>query len=165
MNKSAFICLCLIFSGIFLATEELSAQSDIRDMVIERRDLMFSMLHSYWPLLDIKKGKSTDLVKAGAAAQMIRDTMVKLSKLFPAGTAMGEVEGTWSRAKPDIWKKPTEFEAAVNELISASTKLADISNSGDLEEFKAQFQVFEKACLGCHEFKPSGGGKFRFPHI
>jgi len=53
--------------------------------------------------------------------------------------------------------------AAADALISASLKLAEIAKSGDLELFKAQFQVVEQACRGCHAFTPSQGGKFKFP--
>ena len=165
MLRNAIICLTFVTGGTFLAPGELKAQSDLRAIVLERQILMISMQTSYWPLLDIKRGKSTDLAKAGAAAQTMRVAMVKALKLFPAGTAKGEVLGPGyaSRAKPEIWNKPAAFEAAANELITASAKLVNAANSGDIENFRVQFQMVEQACIGCHEFRPTHGGKFRFP--
>jgi cytochrome c556 len=127
---------------------------------MERQALMVSMMRSYWPLVAIEKGESTDLAAAAAAAQTMNDGMVKSMSLFPAGTAKGEVPG--SRAKPEIWTQSTEFRAAADELISATANLVDAANSGDVDTFKAQFRLVDQACSGCHEFKPSAGGKFRF---
>ena len=163
MLRNAIICLTFVTGGTFLAPGELKAQSDLRAIVWERQNLMISMQKSYWPLLDIKRGKSTDLAKAGAAAQTMRVAMVKALKLFPVGTAKGEVLGSGSRARPEVWNKSGEFEAAANELISAIDNLVEVSNSGDVDTFKVQFKAVEQACLGCHGLWPSHGGKFRFP--
>ncbi len=163
MIRNAIICLTFVALGTFFAAGELNAQSDLREIVQKRIDQMRLMEDAYWPLLDIKKGKSTDLAKGGAAAQMMKDALIKSLKFFPVGTAKGEVLGSGSRARPEIWSNSSEFKAAANALISASSKLAEIAKSGDLELFKAQFQVVEQVCLGCHAFTPSQGGKFKFP--
>lgn len=161
--KNTVICLAVVIGGSLLLTPSgLSAQSDVEDMVIERRELMRSMYEAFIPLLAIKHNQSTDLEKAGEAAGVIRDAMVKSMELFPAGSAKGELEGIWSRAKPDIWTKYSEFEAAASELISTTTKLADVASSGSVDDFKIQVELVERACTECHEFKASGGGKFRF---
>lgn len=123
---------------------------------------MFSMLKAYWPMLAVKNDKSTDLRKAGEAATIIGDAMVRSMQLFPVGTGKGEVEGTWSRAKPAIWSQYKEFEAAAEELVSASRQIATTAVSGEIDEFKAQFGRMERACIGCHDFKPTSGGRFRF---
>ena len=155
------ICLTFVALGTFFAASELNAQSDLREIIQKRKNQMNAMEDAYWPLLDIKKGKSTDLAKGGAAAKLMANAMVKALALFPLGTAKGEVLG--SRARPEIWSNSSEFKAAANALISASSKLAEIAKSGDLELFKAQFQVVEQVCRGCHAFTPSPGGKFKFP--
>ena len=163
MIRNAIICLMFVALGTFFAAGELNAQSDLREIIQKRNNQMNAMQDAYWPLLDIKKGKSTDLAKGGAAAELMANAMVKALALFPLGTAKGEVLGSGSRARPEIWSNSSEFKAAADALISASSKLAEIAKSGDLELFKAQFQVVEQACLGCHEFTPSHGGKFKFP--
>ncbi len=163
MIRNTIICLTFVALGTFFAAGELNAQSDLREIVQKRKNQMNAMEDAYWPLLDIKKGKSTDLAKGGAAAELMANAMVKALALFPLGTAKGEVLGSGSRARPEIWSNSSEFKAAADALISASSKLAEIAKSGDLELFKAQFQVVEQVCLGCHKFSPSHGGKFKFP--
>jgi cytochrome c556 len=163
MIRNAIICLTFVALGTLFAAGELNAQSDLREIVQKRKNQMNAMEDAYWPLLDIKKGKSTDLAKGGAAAKLMANAMVKALALFPLGTAKGEVLGSGSRARPEIWSNSSEFKAAADALISASSKLAEIAKSGDLELFKAQFQVVEQVCLGCHKFTPSLGGKFKFP--
>jgi len=140
----------------------LSAQTETRDMIIERRELMFAMLGSYWPLLNIANNKSTDLNKAGSAAKTISDAMKRSLQLFPTGTSRDEAEGTWSRAKPEIWSKYSEFEEAAKKLVVESEKLAAVAKEGNLDKFKEQFQLVEQACTACHGLKPTSGGKFRF---
>jgi cytochrome c556 len=163
MIRNAIICLTFVALGTFFAASELNAQSDLREIVQKRKNQMNAMEDAYWPLLDIKKGKSTDLAKGGESAKIMANAMVKALALFPLGTAKGEVLGSGSRARPEIWSNSSEFKAAADALISASLKLAEIAKSGDLELFKAQFQVVEQVCLGCHAFTPSHGGKFKFP--
>ena len=163
MIRNAIICLTFVALGTFFAASELNAQSDLREIVQKRKNQMNAMEDAYWPLLDIKKGKSTDLAKGGESAKIMANAMVKALALFPFGTAKGEVLGSGSRARPEIWSNSSEFKAAADALISASSKLAEIAKSGDLELFKAQFQVVEQVCRGCHAFTPSQGGKFKFP--
>ena len=118
------------------------------------------MLKPYFPLLAVYKGKNTDLAKAAESARNLNDQMTKSLELFVEGTAKDQVPG--SRAKPEVWSKSSEFGKAAELLTSSISGLIELSESGDIEGFKAQFQVLEQACIGCHEFKPSGGGKFRF---
>ena len=160
MIKIIGIYLAVILTTTIIGAPGINAQSDQRPTVMERQALMKSMLKSYFPLLAVYKGKSTDLTKAGEAALRLKDDMVKSIVLFPEGTAKDQVPG--SRARPEIWSEADDFEAAANAVISSVGKLIEISASGDVEAFKMQFSLVERACLGCHEFKPSGGGKFRF---
>lgn len=163
MIRNTIISLTFAASGAFFAAGELNAQSDLREIVQKRKDQMNLMEDAYWPLLDIKKGKSTDLAKGGAAAQMMKDALIKSLKFFPVGTAKGEVLGSGSRARPEVWSNSSEFEAAANMLILEIDNLVEVSNSGDVDSFVMQFKAVEQACLGCHGLWPSHGGKFRFP--
>ena len=100
MIRNAMICLTFVALGTFFAASELNAQSDLREIVQKRKNQMNAMEDAYWPLLDIKKGKSTDLAKGGESAKIMANAMVKALALFPFGTAKGEVLGSGSRARP-----------------------------------------------------------------
>lgn len=160
MTRVTSIYLVVILTSALTIPSTTNAQSDLRAKVMERQALMKSMLKSYFPLLAVYKGKNTDLAKAAESARNLNDQMTKSLELFVEGTAKDQVPG--SRAKPEVWSMSSEFGKAAELLTSSISGLIELSESGDIEGFKAQFQVLEQACIGCHEFKPSGGGKFRF---
>ena len=161
MHRGLSVCLALIVGSALFAADSLVAQSDPAAIVKERKDLMRSMSKSFKPLVAVVKDESTDLAAAATAAQTMNDGIVKAVLLFPVGTAKGEAAE--SRAKPAVWTESAEFEAAAKKLIDETVKLVEAANSGDVEAFKAQFQIAAKACGGCHEGKGKAGGKFRFP--
>jgi cytochrome c556 len=161
MLRSLSVCLALIVGGALFAADSLIAQSDPTAIVKERKDLMRSMGKSFKPLVAVVKDESTDLAAAAAAAQTMNNGIVKAVLLFPLGTAKGEA--VESRAKPEVWTKSADFDAAAKALIEETAKLVVAAKSGDVDAFKAQFQIVAKACGGCHEGKGKAGGKFRFP--
>jgi cytochrome c556 len=142
-----------------VATDILNAQYELVQLVTDRREIMFEMQSAYWPLLEVMNDKSTDLAAAAAASQSIASALDRFSALLLPGTAKGEVPGT--RATAEVWTEPDEFAAASNALKSAAAALTEAASSADIELFKSRFGAFESACVGCHDFKPSGGGKFR----
>ena len=144
---------------ILAAAGNLRAQDDLVKVITDRHGVMNDMQGAYWPLLAVKKGESTDLAAAAVASQSIQDALGRFSALLLPGTAKGEVPG--SRANPEVWSEPSEFTAALNALQAAAAALSEAAGSGDIELFKARFDAFASACVGCHELKPSSGGRFR----
>jgi cytochrome c556 len=161
MIRTVLVGLAFVVGGVVATTGHLSAQSDASGIVKERQDLMKSMGKSFGPLVAILKGESTDLNAAAAAARTMGEGMGKASGMFPEGTAKGEAAE--SRAKPEIWTQGMKFETAAKALVAEAAKLASVADSGDIDAFKAQFQMTAKACGGCHEGKPKAGGDYRFP--
>ncbi|HEX9769819.1 MAG TPA: cytochrome c [Kiloniellales bacterium] len=137
----------------------LSAQYELVKVVTDRQSLMFDMQAAYWVLLDVKNDNSTDLAAAADAAQTMNDTIDAFAELLLPGTAQGEVPG--SRAKPEVWTEAAEFGLAAETFKAATAGLSDTAKSGDLDAFKVQFEVMAQACTGCHDFRPSRGGRFR----
>ncbi len=117
------------------------------------------MLSAYWPMLAIRKGDSSDLARGAKAARTVLDAMTAFVTLLPAGTSNSDIFKT--RAKPEVWSQPEEFQASVNALKIAATALLEASEADDLAAFKARFGAFEQACVSCHGLKPSSGGRFR----
>lgn len=161
MLRKLLAGLAIAGAGFMFTADSLIAQSDLAAIVTERKDIMKSMSASFRPLVAVLKDESTDLSEAAVAARLMNDGIVEASKLFPEGTAKGEVEG--SRAKPEIWTERAEFDAAANALIEASAKLVVAANAGDVDAFKALFPMVGQTCAGCHEGSGKDGGKFRFP--
>ena len=163
MLRSLSVCLALVIGGVTIfAADSLIAQSDPTAIIVkERKDLMRTMGKSFKPLVAVVKDESTDLAAAAEAARTMNKSIVIAALLFPVGTAKGEAPE--SRAKPAVWTKSAEFEAAAKKLIDETANLVEAANSGDVEAFKAQFKIMAKACGGCHEGPSKEGGKFRFP--
>jgi len=161
MFRRTSLCAATAFFALIAMGDHLGAQYELVKIVADRQAAMFEMQNAYWPLLKVEKGESTDLVAAAAASQAINDAMDRFSELLVPGTAKGEVPG--SRATPEVWTEPAEFAAAMNELQASTAALTDAASSGDVELFKERFDALATACVGCHAFKPSGGGRFRAP--
>jgi cytochrome c556 len=161
MLRRASLCAVAAFFSL-IAAGNLAAQYDLVKIVTDRQAVMFDIQSAYWPLLKVKNGESTDLAAAAAASQSIEDAINRFAPLLVPGTAKGEVPG--SRATPEVWTEPADFAAALNALQVTAAALSDAASLGDIELFKARFDAFASACVSCHEFKPSGGGRFRAPH-
>lgn len=68
--------------------------------------------------------------------------------LFGPGTGPDKVK---SEAKPEVWTKFADFEAANLKFVEATKKLSEVAKTGDFEAFKTQFGEVGKTCGGCHE--------------
>ena len=157
----ALSIFALALGVISTSAKEANAQSELVKLVTERQVLMFDIQTAYWSLFNVNEGKSTDLLAAAEGAQTINDALGKFLLLLPNGTAQGEVPG--SRAKPEIWTEVEEFNGAAKTLMEANRELIESAQSGDLDAFRQRFEAVAQACIGCHDFKPSEGGKYRYP--
>jgi cytochrome c556 len=92
-----------------------------------------------------------DKVKAGnidvaASAQTMADNAKKIAGLFPPGSMTEK-----SKAKPEIWQKFPEFEAAAKNFAAQSEKLRDAAQSKDKASVEAVVKDFGRlACGSCH---------------
>ena len=100
------------------------------------------------------------MADAVASAETISTNAKKIVANFPPGTGRDAVPDT--RAKPEIWSRRAEFEAAAAKLVEESDKLLAAAKSNDAAALRAQFGPFGQACGGCHEGPVRSGGTFRF---
>ena len=91
-------------------------------------------------------------IKAGniEAVAVNADTMAFLGSqipmLFPEGSMTDK-----SKAKPEIWQKKAEFDAAAQNMVTWSNKLAAAAKSKNKEETEAVAKDFgRQACGTCH---------------
>ena len=118
------------------------------------------MSKAFGPLVQIVKGENENYDAAVASAEIMNANAKKIIANFPAGTGRDAVSE--SRAKPDIWTKRTDFEAAAAKLVEESDKLIAAAKSKDLQTFRTQFKSYATACGACHKGPKKSGGKFRF---
>jgi len=155
------IAIAVFAIGFAVQTAGATAQSPLVKLVSDRQALMFDMQTAYWPLFELNNGRRTDLEVVRESAQQIAAALDQFQAMFPPGTARGETPG--SRATPEIWSAPDKFDGAIAALRDSLVKLETVASGGNIDAFKAQFAEVTTACIACHDFRPSGGGKFRFP--
>ena len=97
---------------------------------------------------------SPDKAVVLANAQKLSTLAGQMPTWFPKGS--GTESGVKTDAKPEIWKDPQGFAAAIKRLQTESAKLQQVAATGDAAALKAQFQATGGACKGCHD-------KFRVP--
>jgi len=93
-----------------------------------------------------------DNAKAGnwpavaANADIISKNAAKIPSLFPAGSMTDK-----SKAKPEIWQKWSEFEAAAKNLETRATQLRDLAVAKNADAVQATVRDFgRQACGTCH---------------
>jgi cytochrome c556 len=137
------------------------AQTTPAQIVKERQDGMKKNWSGYYrDISRTMKTASPDLALIAIKAAGASEHLKELAKLFPPGTGRDVVPKT--RAKPDVWTKRAEFEAAIKTLIDATNALGDAAKKGDVAKVKVEWQATAKACGGCHGGPEKSGGKFRF---
>jgi cytochrome c556 len=97
--------------------------------------------------LENGQGTAADVV---THAEALQARAKEIAALFPEGTSADDLPGK-SYAKPDVWAKWAEFEAAANGLGSEAGKLAEVAKGGDNAAIAEQFGLTGKnGCGGCH---------------
>ena len=110
-----------------------------------RQKLMKSQGEAWKSIQD--KTKAGDIAGVVPEAQKLVDTSEKIPTLFPEGS----LGPTKTAAKPEIWQKWPEFEAAAKNLRMQSEKLRDTAKTGDATATQAVVQTFgRQACGTCH---------------
>lgn len=139
-----------IATGLFTAILLTAAQTAIADPKNEityRRATMKALGGHMGALNTILSGR----VKRGKGSVLIHSRAIgnigKMSHtLFAKGTGKGK-----TRAKPQIWAKPSEFKRAIGAFKKASAKLAGVAKNGNLKTTKAAFKAVTKTCGSCHK--------------
>jgi cytochrome c556 len=110
-----------------------------------RQKLMKSQGEAWKSIQD--KTKAGDIAGVVPEAQKLVETSDKIPTLFPEGS----LGPTKTAAKPEIWQKWPEFEAAAKNLRMQSEKLRDTAKTGDATATQAVVQTFgRQACGTCH---------------
>src|SRR6185295_12486974 len=112
----------LVFAGVAAYTTLAVSAEDLAAAVKERRHLMKEVVAPAAKLGGqmVKGVKPFDATKAGKAMNEINGVPDKYVKLFPKGTAHGEIAD--SEAKAKIWEDFDEFQTTAKKLKDASAQ-------------------------------------------
>jgi cytochrome c556 len=95
-----------------------------------------------------------DKTKAGQIQALTPDAekLVATSKEIPSLFPEGSLNPEKSAAKPEIWQKRAEFDAAAKNLETMSMKLRDAARANDTVATQAMVKDFgRQACGACHQ--------------
>jgi cytochrome c556 len=115
------------------------------DVVADRQRLMKLNGASWKDVQD--KAKAGQIEAIAVNAETIAINAGHIPTLFPAGSLTDK-----SKAKPDIWQKWPEFEAAAKNLEAKATELRDAARAKDQAKVDALVKDFgRQACGTCHQ--------------
>ena len=118
--------------------------------VAERQQVMKDIKKNFVPLVKMVKGAQPfDAATVKKNAEAIAALLEKAGKLFPEGSDKGD-----TRAKPEIWLMPEDFQAIMKTATEKAKALAGVSSADQLAP--AVMALGGKGCKACHE-------KFRKP--
>jgi cytochrome c556 len=113
---------------------------------VEARQKLMKEHGDLWKSIQ-DKTKAGDVAGVAPDADRLAQNAKKIPALFPAGSLEGK-----TAAKPEIWQKWPEFEAAAKTLEMESVKLRDTAKTADKAATEALVKDFgRKACGTCHQ--------------
>lgn len=93
-----------------------------------------------------EKAKAGSIEAIGVNAETLALNAMHITALFPEGSL-----GEKSAAKPEIWQKWPEFQAAAKNMQGLAEKLRDTARTKDAAATQAMLKDFGKqACGTCH---------------
>jgi cytochrome c556 len=97
---------------------------------------------------DEMNASSPDFAALQRNAEVVNEASVDQQQWFPKGTGP---EAGKTRALPEIWSKPADFEAAQKMLADRAPKLLAAAQSKDVDAVKSAFKETGGACKNCHD--------------
>lgn len=130
--------------GIAAGCASKSMSKGSGDVVAERQRLMKSM-GANW--MDIQaKAKAGNIEAISVNAETMARYSHEIPALFPEGSGTDK-----SKAKPEIWQKWPEFQAAAKNLETQAEKLRDASRAKNAQLTESIVKDFGRnACGTCH---------------
>jgi cytochrome c556 len=124
-----------------------TAQMSSAESAIEARKKLMKEQGAAWKNIQ-DKSKAGQVQELVPDAEKLATTSKEIPTLFPEGSLNPEK----SAAKPEIWQKRAEFDAAAKNLETWSMKLRETAQSGNAEQTQAIVKDFgRQACGTCHQ--------------
>lgn len=122
------------------------AQIGLESLIQKRQSTMWSMGSSLRNMEHMVYGLIPSDPKAFlAGAQQIDALSQQMPSLFAPETGQGK-----TNARPEIWTKATEFDAALKNFQEAVPVLKAAVASGDKDQIKTTVLATGRACHACH---------------
>ena len=144
LRKTLGAIVALTISSV-LAYQAL-AQTTPEDALDYRKAVMTALRGHIGAASMIARGLVEDDGHLAGHAQGLHAGAMELSRVFPAGSNVGETE-----ALPAIWDDAEGFAAAVAAMQEATAAFVEAAESGDRAAIGAAFRNVGMGCRGCHD--------------
>lgn len=116
------------------------------DEVIEKRKALMKEQGAAWRSVQ-DKAKAGQVTAIAADAEKLASTARQIPALFPEGS----LAPAKSAAKPEIWQKRAEFDAAAKNMETLSLQMRDAARSNNGTQMQALVKDYGRlACGTCH---------------
>jgi cytochrome c556 len=116
------------------------------DEAIEKRKALMKEQGAAWRAVQ-DKAKAGQIAAIAPDAEKLASTAKQIPALFPEGS----LNPAKSAAKPEIWQKRAEFDAAAKNLETLSMRLATAAKANNATETQALVKDYGRlACGTCH---------------
>jgi cytochrome c556 len=116
------------------------------EQAIEKRKALMKEQGAAWRSIQ-DKAKAGQIAAITPDAEKLAVTAKEIPVLFPEGSLAPDK----SAAKPEIWQKRAEFDAAAKNLETWSVRLRDAAKANNTEQTQAIVKDFgRQACGTCH---------------
>jgi cytochrome c556 len=124
-----------------------SAPKLTADQAIEKRKALMKEQGGAWRSIQ-DKAKAGQVVTIVPDAEKLAATSKEIPGLFPEGSLAPDK----SAAKPEIWQKRAEFDAAAKNLETWAVRLRDAAKANNTDQTQAIVKDFgRQACGTCHQ--------------
>lgn len=131
-----------LFGGMANAHSESTGNKEADFRIAEMKKLGMNM----GAIAKVAKGEMAYSDSLNDNAEEIAGIAANMPKFFPEGSG---VEA--SRAKPEIWTQPDEFQKDIEDFQAAATQLVVAVKSGDQAMIGAALKETGGTCGGCHK--------------
>jgi cytochrome c556 len=154
MSPRAMLCATMVVGGLTglalagcASGDGMMAKKMSADEAIEARKKLMKEQGAAWKNIQ-------DKTKAGQVKEVVPDAekLLSTSKRIPTLFPEGSLNPEKSAAKPEIWQKRAEFDAAAKNLETWAMKLRDTAGTGNADATGAIVKDFgRQACGTCHQ--------------
>jgi cytochrome c556 len=151
MSPRAFLRAVVVIGGAAALATTACASGGMTKMsadeAIEKRKALMKEQGAAWRNIQ-DKAKAGQVAAIAADAEKLAATSKQIPALFPEGSLNPEK----SAAKPEIWQKRAEFDAAAKNLETWAVKLRDAAKANDTAATQALVKDYGRlACGTCHQ--------------
>jgi len=144
LTASVIVTASLVVGVVAGCATQSGSKAGSGDVVADRQRLMKSVGANWADIQAKAKAGNTEGIAVNA--ENLALSSQQIPALFPAGSGTEK-----SKAKPDIWQKWPEFEAAAKNLDAEASKLRDAARAKNEQLTQQLVKDFgRQACGTCH---------------